>query len=1284
MIHRHISIFVSSTFRDMQAERDYLKKHVLPKLQEELLQYGITVSMTDLRWGIDTSGEDETAREEKVLHVCLDAISRDRPYFIGLLGGRYGWIPAEDRVGRLVEALPAEDRALLSDVREKSVTEIEILFGALANSDVFRHSFFFFRNSDVYASIPEEYRKIYLDTEPRLVSKSESLKRKISETCASNGNADNLFHYSASWDGGSNAIAGLQDFGEKVYETLIDDILENNAADCGISPEEYEQNALDTFVIQHVNGFCGRQRVVQSIMDFLLDFDPVGGSRVNGYFLSGFSGCGKSSVFCKVYDELTRRPESEKIVVLGHSAGITAASVNPEKMLDKWIVRLSELVGETADTTSGLKEKCAVLNNLVMRLRSKGYRIVAIIDSYDSFRFSDFFIGGEQMKTLSFIPDYLPFVCTTLPGCVEKFVNDSPGYRLVDMDLFSRDEAEELINHTLKVSVKEISPKILSALLDKRRNDGYSAHISPLWLRMVLSILDEMGDADFKAINNEPFERDDVKINSYLEHLIDGLAPEPESLFMQYIELSCLYFDADVVMTSLYASAITVTGISETELAALCADSWDELEFSGFARWMRQFFRQNPLTGRWTLGHAILKKVILSQYGDKLGQIRRDYVSVLLSSGKSEDSMKELVYQTIESGDTALFADIMETAGTDVADYIVSLLEEGLSKDTLISFAGAFVSDYGMEFRPIDDLIWCLVADSGVEQHLGGDYRLRLIETCIDNLPQESFRCSDSSLFGNYLFLQYERFTMRSCEHDYREAETVHDDFLEVYMYDKSMYGTDFIPRHRIWQIFSIFREYCEIPRFEYKVHYYDAAKAEDFEADAERRWLGCVEDIGLLFSIAGESERQRLANGLVDELKDEYFYSDEFRSRMTGILGKYGMDLPFPESRPRVDWSEYLEEYDRRKMEEAEKADAAKSVTVSVDASKKDLETFMRGYSAQTVEELDMLVSKYVELADALRREDRDDEALAEILTGADLALNHYLSIPNVLYRKNLNDFYRVSAREVKALYRFAEWLFKAGHADRKIEFLEKAYRCSRLMLALYPVGETLLFVNELRYSYSLSGYEDRETALLGEYFEFVFRHPMPASEKFARIDDINCQRYIDLLRSHGRQEMADEAAYRMQHWPSAEIVASEDAGQGLYYRKFSSGYTAAGIPGKARYSVKWGYVDRDGRQLTEQVFDEAGDFIDGLAVVGVCDDDSRRTGYGSMGMKYGYLDTDGRLRIPAIYEYASNFYKEEALVSYKGEFFYIDTEGRRTRDFEGLDAVPKHSGKRVSSAVK
>ncbi len=1265
MIHRHINIFVSSTFRDMQAERDHLKKHVLPRLQEELLPYGITVNMTDLRWGIDTSEEDEVAREEKVLHVCLDAISRDRPYFIGLLGGRYGWIPAEDRVGRLVNALSDEDRGLLHDVSGKSVTEIEILFGALANSDVFRHSFFFFRNPDVYATIPEEYRKIYLDAEPRLVSKSESLKRKISEMCTSGGEADNLFHYGVSWDSGSNAISGLQDFGEKVYKALVSDILESNVSDSGVTSEEYEQNALEAFVIQRTNGFCGRQRVVQSITDFLLNFDPTGTGRANGYFLSGFSGCGKSSVFSKVYYDLTHRPENEKIVVLGHSAGLTAASVNPEKMLDRWIARLSDIAGETADATLDLKEKFARLNNLVMRLGSKGYRIVAMIDSYDSFRFDVFTNDEEQLKTLSFIPGYLPFVCTTLPGHVEEFVNASPAYRLVDMDMFSRDEAEELVNHALKVSVKELSPKILAALLDKRRDDGYPSHISPLWLRMALSILDEMGDEDFKAINNEPFERDDVKINSYLEHLIEGFASEPESLFRQYIGLSCSYFNADVVRTSLYASAITVTGVSEAELALLCEDSWDELEFSGFARWMREFFRQNPLTGRWTLGHAILKKVILSQDGDMLMQIRKKYASVLLSLGGSGDSMKELLSQTIELGDTALFADIMDSSDSDLGEYVVSLLDEGLSKDRLISFAGSFVSDYAMQFSPVEALLYNLVNDS-LERHLGKDYMLGLVETCICSLPEESFRCNDCYLFSNYLFFQQERFCIRYMEHEYREAEAVHDDFLDVYMSNRTLYGTDFIPRHRIWQIFSIFSMYCKIPHSEYGSYY--GERTEDFVAEGERRWLGCAGEMGVLFSIAGESERQRLTEGIKDELEDEYFYSDEFRSKMNGILGEYGMNLRFPECRPRVDWSEYYKEYDEKKRAEADEAASMNKEAVSVESSKKDLETFLQGYSVRTVEELDMLVSKYLNVANALRLEGRDDEALRELLAGADMALNHYISMPKTLYQKHLLDFYKASEQEIKALDRLAAWLFNAGHANRKIEFLEKAYRCSRLMLALYPVGEVLFFVNELRYSYSLSGYEDRELALLGEYFEFVSRHPMPESERFARIDDINCQEYLNLLRRKGLHEKADEVEYRMSHWPSAGIAVSEKVGQYLYVRKFSSGYTASGISGRARHNVKWGYADKSGKPITGHVFDEAGEFIDGLAVVGISDNDGRRTGYGSIGMKYGYLNADGQLQIPAIYEYASNFYKGEALVSHKGEIFYIDTCGCRTRDLETL----------------
>jgi hypothetical protein len=45
----------------------------------------------DLRWGIT----DEQKAEGQVLPICLAEIKRCRPYFIGLLGERYGWIHEE-------------------------------------------------------------------------------------------------------------------------------------------------------------------------------------------------------------------------------------------------------------------------------------------------------------------------------------------------------------------------------------------------------------------------------------------------------------------------------------------------------------------------------------------------------------------------------------------------------------------------------------------------------------------------------------------------------------------------------------------------------------------------------------------------------------------------------------------------------------------------------------------------------------------------------------------------------------------------------------------------------------------------------------------------------------------------------------------------------------------------------------------------------------------------------------------------------------------------------------
>lgn len=85
---RQIRVFISSTFRDMQAERDHLVKFIFPQLRKLCESRGVTWGEVDLRWGVT----DEQAAEGRVLPICLEEIKRCRPYFIGLLGERYGWI----------------------------------------------------------------------------------------------------------------------------------------------------------------------------------------------------------------------------------------------------------------------------------------------------------------------------------------------------------------------------------------------------------------------------------------------------------------------------------------------------------------------------------------------------------------------------------------------------------------------------------------------------------------------------------------------------------------------------------------------------------------------------------------------------------------------------------------------------------------------------------------------------------------------------------------------------------------------------------------------------------------------------------------------------------------------------------------------------------------------------------------------------------------------------------------------------------------------------------------
>jgi hypothetical protein len=103
----------------MKAERDHLVKFTFPQLRKLCELRAVVWGEVDLRWGVT----DEQKAEGKVLPICLEEIKRCRPYFIGMLGERYGWIP--DAIAP--EVIEREPWLTEHDNGRKYVTELEIL-----------------------------------------------------------------------------------------------------------------------------------------------------------------------------------------------------------------------------------------------------------------------------------------------------------------------------------------------------------------------------------------------------------------------------------------------------------------------------------------------------------------------------------------------------------------------------------------------------------------------------------------------------------------------------------------------------------------------------------------------------------------------------------------------------------------------------------------------------------------------------------------------------------------------------------------------------------------------------------------------------------------------------------------------------------------------------------------------------------------------------------------------------------------------------------------------------
>jgi hypothetical protein len=114
--------------------------------------------------------------EGRVLPTCLAEIDRCRPYFIGILGERYGWVPKE---------IPSELANIwpwLRDYPEHSVTALEMLHGVLRNPAMAKHAFFYFRDPAYLDTLSPTQQQACREESAQRMRRLAALKQAIRDS----------------------------------------------------------------------------------------------------------------------------------------------------------------------------------------------------------------------------------------------------------------------------------------------------------------------------------------------------------------------------------------------------------------------------------------------------------------------------------------------------------------------------------------------------------------------------------------------------------------------------------------------------------------------------------------------------------------------------------------------------------------------------------------------------------------------------------------------------------------------------------------------------------------------------------------------------------------------------------------------------------------------------------------------------------------------------------------------------------------------------------------------
>lgn len=500
-----VRVFISSTFRDFHAERDYLVKYVFPELREWCHLSKLHLVDIDLRWGVTR----EEAENGKVLDICLEHIDDSRPFFICMLGNRYGWVP---KIGEVSENIKKKHHSF--DIKTRcSITHLEILHAVLdplefSDENVsIPHAYFYFRDENSLPSLEDlsefsdgeraEYQKAFIEKDQDLYSKLAELKIKIKDYIKNigikSGNQkeleDRLFTYSPVFDSkalnpeddklhGRFTKESLKAFGERVKADLKKAFELQFQERIDYLSKKHKENLLETeldyheaFVENRTRLFIGREKLLHELYDYV-DNDS---KKILAIY--GEPGSGKSALLAQFYNKI----KESKLLIIPHFIGASPGSTS----LHRFLMRMCEELKKKFNITDEIPIETIKLPLAFHDFLDKATEsIVIIVDGLNQFD------EANNAHDLSWLPfklnQNIKIIVSTLGGETWNSLQKRTD-SILNVTPLTDYEQQKIIKKMPSVFCKTLDKEHIKTLLTKK------ATRNPLYLKVVLNELRVFG-----------------------------------------------------------------------------------------------------------------------------------------------------------------------------------------------------------------------------------------------------------------------------------------------------------------------------------------------------------------------------------------------------------------------------------------------------------------------------------------------------------------------------------------------------------------------------------------------------------------------------------------------------------------------------------------------------------------------------------------------------------------------------------------------------------------------